>query len=324
MLDRDALREEVRRSLQGSPPTLPPKLFYDHVGAQLFEEITRLPEYYLTRTETTILEASLPAIARRAGPGIHVVEFGSGSGEKTERLLRALEAPRSYVPVDVAEKQLEEVARRLDRAFPEVRIIPVAADYTRPLRLPVDEGRRLLFFPGSTIGNFEPEEAVAFLRRAGRSLGQGAALLAGVDLVKPQAVLEAAYDDAERVTASFNRNALEHLNRIAGTDFRPEAFAHRAHWNADASRVEMHLVAEEEQVVTIPPPARSGTPADPWRLELACGDHIVTEHSYKYTPETWRAMADRAGWSFREGWTDARSWFAVDYLEWRGTTDDND
>ncbi len=327
----DTLREEIARGLSESPPTLPPKLFYDDAGALLFEEITRLPEYYPTRTEIQILEAHLPEMARRIGAGAQVVEFGSGSGEKTERLLRALDEPAAYIPVDIAEEQLRRVAASLDRLFPELRIAPLAADYTRPFRLPPAEDlpksgtppqRSLLFFPGSTIGNFEPDEARKFLHSAGESLGPEAILLIGIDLVKPREVLEPAYDDARGVTAAFNRNALVHLNRLLGTDFRPEAYRHRAPWNEDASRIEMHLVATEPQVVTLPGPLDETGPSDArprLRLSLEEGDHIVTEHSYKYTLEAFRELTASAGWVTRETWTDARNWFAVRFLEWNGS-----
>ena len=355
----------MARGLSGSPPTLPPKLFYDDRGARLFEEITRLPEYYPTRTEVGILEAHLPEMARQIGPGVQVVEFGSGSGEKTELLLRALEDPAAYVPVDIAEEQLARVAAALVRSFPGLKVVPLAADYTRPFRLPDlgarrggeagtgtetddDAPRPLLFFPGSTIGNFEPADAGSFLRRAGESLGPGSLLLIGVDLVKPREILEPAYNDSRGVTAAFNRNALVHLNRVLATDFRPESFRHRASWNEKASRIEMHLVATEAQVVTLPAgpsspgsaasgsgssPSRpdsaasgSGPTASDPRLRLALeeGDHIVTEHSYKYTLERFEQLTDEAGWITRETWTDPRKWFAVRFLERKEAAHDRD
>jgi L-histidine Nalpha-methyltransferase len=319
-VDVEVLRDEVARGLSASPPTLPPKLFYDDLGARLFEEISELPEYYPTRTEMGILKAHLPEMARMAGPGVRVVEFGSGSGEKTELLLRALDRPAAYIPVDIAREQLMRVAASLDRSFPGLQVVPMAADYTRPFRLPPVEGspegeepsRPLLFFPGSTIGNFEPPAARDFLRRAGESLGPGSALLIGVDLRKPPEVLEPAYNDARGLTAAFNRNALVHVNRVLGTDFRPEAFRHRAIWNDGASRIEMHLVASEPQVVTLP-----GSAGPRLRLVLDAGDHIVTEHSYKYSLERFETLTDDAGWTTRETWTDPQDWFAVRFLEWR-------
>jgi dimethylhistidine N-methyltransferase len=319
-LDVAALREEVGRSLAASPPTLPPKLFYDEEGARLFEIITRLPEYYLCRTEIQILRTYLPRMAEYAGPGVRVVEFGSGSGEKAGLLLEAMEKPASYIPVDIAREQLDLAAARVGHEFPELRVLPLVADFTFPVRLPeVDgpehakSGRPLLFFPGSTIGNFEPEDARDFLQAAGVSLGSGAALIIGFDLVKARGVLEAAYDDAAGVTAAFNLNALRHLNRVLQTDFRLECFRHRAVLNPEASRIEMHLVALKDQMVTLPS-SLSRTPQ--YRLRLRAGDHVVTEHSYKYTLEGFRALADEAGWKTVETWTDPRGWFAVGFLKW--------
>ena len=323
MLDPTALREEVGRGLASRPPTLPPKLFYDEEGARLFQKITRLPEYYLSRTEIQILRTHLPEIARRVGPGAKVVEPGSGSGEKAELLLGALEKPLAYIPVDIAREQLDGVKRRMARAFPEVRVHPILADFTKPFRLPNMEGgargipgRPLVFFPGSTVGNFEPEDARNFLRTVGASVGSGAALIIGYDLVKPREVLEAAYDDAAGVTAEFNFNALRHLNRLLHADFRPERFRHRAVWNQEASRIEMHLVAVADQIVTLPS-SSPGLPDD--RLRLRAGDHIVTEHSYKYTLEGFGTMAQESGWEAAGTWTDSGGLFAVGFLEWRGS-----
>lgn len=321
MLDVDALREEVGRGLAASPPTLPPKLFYDGEGSRLFERITRLPEYYLSRTELQIFRTHLPQMADYAGPGVAVVEFGSGSGEKAELLLKALEKPIAYIPVDIAREQLELAAARIGEEFPELQVIPLVADFTQTVQLPEAEGpageevaRSLLFFPGSTIGNFEPEDARDFLQAAGASLGPGAALIIGFDLVKEPGLLEAAYDDAEGVTAAFNINALRHLNRLLHSDFPLESFRHRALWNPEASRIEMHLIASTDLLVTVPSPSNRAPQS---RLRLHAGDHIVTEHSYKYTLEGFRNLADEAGWETVETWTDPRDRFAVGFLEWR-------
>ena len=321
MLDLDVLREEVERGLAASPPYLPPKLFYDEEGIRLFKEITRLPEYYLFRTEVQILRAHLPQIAEYAGPGVKVVEFGSGSGEKAELLLKALEKPTAYIPVDIARDQLVFVAARVAAGFPELRVLPLVADFTCPVQLPemdgpehLKSGRPLLFFPGSTIGNFEPGDARDFLQAAGVSLGSGTALIIGFDLVKACGLLEAAYDDAAGVTAAFNLNALRHLNRILHTDFHLRCFRHRAVWNSEASRIEMHLVSLADQTVTLPSPLSR---TQKTRLRLRTGDHLVTEHSYKYTLEGFRALAEEAGWKTVNTWTDPRGWFAVGFLEWR-------
>ncbi|MEX2528898.1 MAG: L-histidine N(alpha)-methyltransferase [Gemmatimonadota bacterium] len=325
MMDLPSLRKEVAASLARTPPHLPPKLFYDERGAHLFEKITRLPEYYPTRTELGILRTHLPEMSRPAGPGVRLVEFGSGSGEKTELLLESLEQPTAYIPVDIAREQLNEVAARLDRRFPGLQVLPLAADYTQPFHLPEPRGasdsgrgRPLLFFPGSTLGNFEPQAAQTFLAGAGSSLGPGAALILGVDLEKSPELLLPAYDDARGVTAEFNRNSLVHLNRLLGTDFRPDAFEHRAVWNQPASRMEMHLVALQPQTVTLPAAQNGSGPRDDQRLDFKIGEHIVTEHSYKYTPQSLQALTTAAGWKTVQSWTDANEWFLVRFLEWKG------
>lgn len=327
MMDLPSLRKEVAASLARTPPHLPPKLFYDERGAQLFEEITRLPEYYPTRTELRILRTHLPEISRLAGPGVRLVEFGSGSGEKTELLLESLERPSAYIPVDIAREQLSEVAARLDQRFPGLNVLPLAADYTQPFELPEEphgtadagRGRPLLFFPGSTLGNFEPQAAQQFLASAGCSLGPGAALILGVDLEKSPELLVPAYDDAQGVTADFNRNSLVHLNRLLGTDFHPDAFEHRAVWNQPAGRMEMHLVAHHPQTITLPATQNGSGPRKPQQLKLRAGDHIVTEHSYKYTPRSLQALTTAAGWDTVRSWTDPDGWFLVRFLEWRGS-----
>ena len=306
-----SLREEVREGLSGSPRSLPPKLFYDNRGAELFEEITEQPEYYPTRTELGILRAHLPEIASLVGPEAVVVEFGSGSGRKTQLLLDALQHPAAYIPVDIAREQLEVVAARMDRDFPRLHVLPLATDYTLPFRLPdpgPGAGPPLLFFPGSTVGNFEPEAAEEFLAQARESLGPGSSLLLGVDLVKPREIVEPAYNDARGVTAAFNRNAVHNLNRLLGTDFDPEAFDHRAIWNPDRSRIEMHLVSRIEQTVILPALEGEGYPA---RFVFPVGEVVVTEHSYKYTPDGFEALMERAGWRTVGSWTDVRGWFLV-------------
>jgi dimethylhistidine N-methyltransferase len=322
-LDPEALREEVGNGLSSRPPTLPPKLFYDAEGSRLFEKITRLPEYYLSRTELQILRTYLPQMADLVGAGAKVVEPGSGNGEKAELLLGGLKKPLAYIPVDIAREQLDGVTRRMARRFPKVRVHPTLADFTHPFPLPevkappgAKAGRPLVFFPGSTIGNFEPQDARSFLRAVGASVGSGAALIIGFDLVKSRDVLEAAYDDAAGVTAAFNLNALRHLNRLLHADFRPECFRHRAIWNQEASRMEMHLVAMADQVVTLPADTANRSED---RLRFRAGDHIVTEHSYKYTLEGFGTLADESGWETVKSWTDPGNLFAVGFLEWRGT-----
>ena len=314
---RIELHREVCASLSEQPPRLPPKLFYDARGAQLFSAITELPEYYLTRTELGILDDCLSEVAQLTGAGARVVEFGSGSGEKTWKLLDALEQPATCVPIDIAREQLLEFAERVRREHPEMEVVPLAADYTRPFRLPPsvqDEGTTLFFFPGSTIGNFEPEAAVEFLGNMRRAGGEGAMLLLGADRVKPTEVLLPAYNDARGVTADFNRNALRNVNRLLGGDFQPEAFEHEAIWNAEKSRIEMWLVARSHQEVTLDP---GWAGVEPCKFRIRAGEAIVTEHSYKFTDQRLAALCDTAGWTLQQSWTDERQWFGVHLFEAR-------
>ena len=303
----DALRDEVLRGLRAERKTLHPKLFYDETGALLFERITTLPEYYVTRAELSILRASVSEIAALAGPRCALVEYGSGAGTKVRLLLDALERPVAYVPIDISREQLARVASDLAADYPGVAVRPLCADYTRPLDLPPlpRDARRLAFFPGSTVGNFHPAEAAAFLRRVRRTVGTGGALLLGVDRIKDAAVLEAAYDDAAGVTAAFNLNVLHRLNRELGADFRTEAFAHRARYDRDAARIEMHLVSLEDQTVQV-----AGE-----RVRFACGETIWTESSYKYDRGRLEELAAAAGFALTRLWTDADDRFYVAFLD---------
>ena len=304
--DDGSFRDDVWAGLGASPKTLPAKYFYDAAGSALFEAITVLPEYYPTRTELAILDARGPEIAAAIPPGATLVEFGSGSTVKLRRLLQHLTGLAAYVPVDVSGDFLREQAEVLARDMPDLAIAPVAADFTQAFALPagVGEGPRAGFFPGSTIGNFQPDEAVRLLDHFGTILGAGARLVVGVDLVKDRAVLEAAYDDAAGVTAAFNRNLLTRINRELAGDAVPDRFAHRAVFNADASRIEMHLVSRAAQTVTV---AGRG-------FAFAEGETIHTENSYKYTIASFQALAARAGWSAGEAWTDPDGLFSVHAL----------
>lgn len=301
------LRAEVLRGLRASPKTLPPKLFYDAAGAALFERICALPEYYLTRAELEILRARTPEIAALAGHGCALVEYGSGAGVKVRLLLDAFDAPTAYVPIDISAEQLARVSAEIAVDHPEVAVWPLLADYTRPLQLPPlpDASRRIAFFPGSTIGNFHPTEAAAFLRRIRRAVGAAGALVLGVDRVKSPAVLNAAYDDSQGVTAAFNLNMLARLDRELGADFRLDRFAHRAFYNVKAARVEMHLVSLVSQVVRV---GGIDVPFDE-------GETIWTESSYKYDATRLAELAGAAGFRVVERWTDARALFWVAYLE---------
>ncbi len=304
---RAALVADALAGLSAPRKTLPCKWLYDAAGAKLFEAITRLPEYYPTRTEVKILGEQAPAIAAAIGPHAAVVEFGPGDGSKAALLLAGLDRPAAYVPVEIAPEWLEGAAARVAAALPGLTVLPVVADFTLPFALPKGLGTapRLGFFPGSTIGNFEPEEAAAFLRRARTTLGTGARLLLGADLVKDAAVLEAAYDDAAGVTAAFNLNLLHRLNREAGADFDIAAFRHRAVWNAAQERVEMHLVSQRAQRAHL-----AGR-----EISFAAGETIHTESSHKYRPDRLRALAAAAGWREAAMWSDPRALFSVWLLE---------
>jgi len=310
----DALTAEILHGLLGTPKTLPPKLFYDATGAALFERICTLDEYYLTRTELSILERHVGEIAALAGPRAALVEYGSGAGVKVRLLLDAMASPAAYVPIDISREQLASVAEELRAAYPTVPVLPVCADYTAPLTLPdlPQRARRVAFFPGSTIGNFHPPEAAVFLRRMRRTLGHDGLLVMGVDRRKDAAVLNAAYDDRDGVTAAFNLNLLVRLNREFGADFDLATFRHRAFFNDEASRVEMHLVSTVEQTVHV-----AGT-----ALHFDAGESIWTECSYKYDRERLDALATAAGFAVTRLWTDADDRFWVAALEVRPSGDE--
>ncbi|CAO4175729.1 L-histidine N(alpha)-methyltransferase [Methylorubrum extorquens] len=297
---------DVWDGLAASPKALPAKYFYDAGGSALFEQITALPEYYPTRTELRILDERGPALATLLPQGAALVEFGSGSTAKLRRLLRHLPGLSAYIPVDVSGEFLTEQAQALRGDFPDLAVEAVVADFTRPFALPDGIRDRALagFFPGSTIGNFEPGEAARLLDVFGRILGPGATLVIGVDLVKDRDVLEAAYDDAAGVTAAFNLNLLHRINRELDAAIDVEGFAHRAFFNAQASRVEMHLVSRRAQSLRVA--GRS--------FAFAEGESIHTENSYKYTLDGFRALAARAGWTSIEAWTDRDGLFSVHAL----------
>ncbi|TXN67953.1 L-histidine N(alpha)-methyltransferase [Methylobacterium sp. WL6] len=304
--DDRAFLEDVLAGFAKPQKTLPAKYFYDAVGSDLFEQITRLPEYYPTRTELGILDMRGAEIAAALPRGAALVEFGSGSTVKVRRLLRHMPDLAAYVPVDVSETFLRSEAAALQGDHPALRIAPIAADFTQPFALPHDLGDapRAGFFPGSTIGNFEPTEAGRLLRQFGDVLGEGATLVVGVDLVKDAAVLEAAYDDAAGVTAAFNLNLLTRIDRDLSGTFAAAAFAHRAVFNRAASRIEMHLVSRADQTVTVAGHA----------FAFAEGETIHTENSYKYTLDGFRALAAEAGWSPVTVWTDPERLFSVHAL----------
>ncbi len=298
-----SLRAEVLGGLSDQPKSLPPKLFYDAHGAWLFTRICATQAYYPTRTETGILLRHAAEIADAVGPAATLVEPGAGDMRKIRLLLPALR-PLGYVPVDISIEQLREEARQLAREFPWLAITAIAADFQAPALqrlIAAQRGRRVLFFPGSTIGNFEPEQAAAFLSRARVLLGENGAVLLGVDLQKAVAVLDRAYNDPEGYTARFNLNLLTRLNRELGAQFDPAAFAHRAFYNESAHRIEMHLVSQRTQTVRV-----GGQ-----QIGFAAGESIHTENSYKYTPAQVRELARAAGFARTLHWSDPAGWFGV-------------
>lgn len=301
----------VREGLTAQPKRLPPWLFYDAAGSRLFEQITELPEYYLTRTERAILTAHAAEMIAQAAEGqrLRLVELGAGSADKTRLLLAAAVAHQGsvlYEPLDVSSTALDEAKARIEREIPGVRVAPRVLDYTQGLDglEPAAAGeRRLLLYIGSSIGNFEPRAAEQLLQRLRAGLGPGDGLLLGADLIKDEAALLAAYNDAAGVTAAFNRNVLVRLNRELDANFDPEAFAHHAIWNASESRIEMHLESRVAQRVRLA--------ALDLEVDFAAGETIHTENSYKYAPGAAQAMLANAGFSPVGRWTDARGWFAV-------------
>ena len=297
---------DVVSGLTARPKRLPPKYFYDEAGAQLFEEITALPEYYPTRCELAILRERAADIARFFPEGSALVEFGSGSSRKVRILLAAAPTIAAYVPVDISSEMLSQEAEALRRDHPQLAVLPVEADFTQPFVLPaaVASRARTGFFPGSTIGNFEPHEACAFLRHAGRMLGRASALIIGVDLVKEASILHAAYNDAAGVTAKFNLNLLARINRELDGDFDLASFSHKAFYNSVRQRIEMHLVSKQRQKVKV-----AGRV-----IEFRAGETIHTENSYKYTLETFGALARGSGWTPMSVWTDAGGNFSIHAL----------
>jgi dimethylhistidine N-methyltransferase len=300
-------RAEILAGLKSAQKRISPKYFYDQRGSELFDEICMLPEYYPTRTELGIMERHLPEIADLVGPQAAVIEFGAGSSAKARRLLAELQDPVAYVPVEISGHYLIEQADELARDFPQLSIVPVVADFTKPFDLPphpTTPQRNLVFFPGSTIGNFTRHEARNLLEIMRQEAKPGGALLMGVDLVKDVQIIEAAYNDAQGVTAEFNRNVLLHLNAALGADFEPQRFRHEAIYDERNERIEMRLVSVLAQTVQI----------DGEAIHFAAGEHIVTEYSHKYSIERFWTLARQAGLEPEGVWTDAAGLFSVHYL----------
>jgi dimethylhistidine N-methyltransferase len=302
--ESSAFETDVLAGLTTTPKRVPAKYFYDAAGSLLFERITELPEYYPTRCEMSILRDHAANIATLIPEGSALVEFGSGSSKKARILLRAAPILAAYVPVDICPEMLAQEAAELQPDFPQLKVLPVTADICYPFDLP-EEARtapvRIGFFPGSTIGNFEPHEAAAFLRNAGTILGKGAILLIGVDLIKSADVLNAAYSDADGVTAKFNRNLLTRINRELGGTFKLDTFEHHAFYNRERNRVEMHLASLKRQKVKV-----AGE-----TIDFRAGETIHTENSYKYSIESLGALARGVGWTASGAWIDDRKYFSI-------------
>lgn len=295
--------DDALAGLSGARKTLPAKYFYDAEGSRLFEAICELPEYYPTRTETALLRRIAPEIAARICEGAALVEFGSGASTKTRILLDAMPQLAVYAPIDISQSALDEASAAIRRDYPRLTVAPLAEDFTRALRLPASaRGRPVTgFFPGSTIGNFAPDEAEVFLRGAHGLLGDGAMFVIGVDIAKSPDVLVPAYDDARGVTAAFNKNVLARINAELGGDFNLAAFDHRAVWNADESRMEMHLVSKLDQAAHV-----AGR-----EIRFTAGETIHTENSYKYAPDAFVDLARRAGWTVAARWISDSPCFGV-------------
>jgi dimethylhistidine N-methyltransferase len=305
--DREEFKDAVLSGLSRTPRAIPAKFLYDARGSALFDQICELPEYYLTRTETGILRDCARDVAALAGPGCALVEFGSGSSVKSRLLLEAMRDLSTYVPIDISRQHLDATAARLRRDYPGLNVQPVCADYMALTALPpeVNGARRLGFFPGSTIGNLEPAEATAFLRRARLLLGQGGALVLGVDLKKDPRRLHDAYNDSAGVTAEFTLNLLCRMNRELDGDFDLSGFAHEAFYNAVEGRIEIYFRSLRSQTVTV-----AGRP-----FAFSEGERVHTEYSYKYDDAGIAALARSAGFAIARTWTDPARLFAVTYLE---------
>jgi dimethylhistidine N-methyltransferase len=298
---------DVVSGLSSNPRTLPCKYFYDAQGAALFQKICELPEYYVTRTEIDILDRHRADIASQLGPKIELIGLGTGAGTKTRILIEALEDPAVYIPVDISETQLRQSTALFRKIFPDLEILPVCADYLQSVVLPLplrEPARNIVYFPGSTIGNFEPDEALQFLRRIANVCRGGGGLLIGVDLKKDRQVLEAAYNDSAGVTAEFNLNLLQRINSELGGDFDLDQWRHRAIYNSQPGRIEMHLISETDQSVHL----------NEHTFDFRRGENIITEFSYKYAQDEFANLAAKAGFTFSRMWTDETRLFGVFYF----------
>jgi dimethylhistidine N-methyltransferase len=302
-----AFLADVTAGLRESPKSIPCKYFYDQIGSQLFDRICELDEYYLTRTELEIMTNYAGDMAHHVGTDAMLIEFGSGSSIKTRLLLDHLRDPVAYVPVDISKEHLAQTADRLSADYPTLQVLPVCADFTEPIQLPIarrEPRRKTVYFPGSTIGNFESDEALALLGHFADVCGPGGGLLIGIDLQKDTETLEAAYNDGEGVTADFNLNLLRRINNELGADFDLDAFDHQAEYSVERGRIEIGLVSKCRQTVTV----------DDECFQFEEGEEIRTEYSHKYTIDAFGRFALEAGFRLQHFWTDDMRRFAILYL----------
>ena len=303
-----AMAAEVLAGLRASPKMLSPKYFYDERGSQLFDEITELPEYYPTRTEIDIMQTNIDEIVKLVGPQASLIEFGSGSSQKTRMLLDHLEDLAAYVPVEISRDYLLDIVEGLRAEYPHIDMLPVFADFTKPFDLPtpiIMPVKNVVYFPGSTIGNFSPPNALALLQVMAAEAKLGGALLIGVDLKKDSEILEAAYNDSQGVTAKFNRNMLKRLNAELKADFDLDNFRHKATYNEGEGRIEMHLISECDQTFSVAGESFS----------MKKGESILTECSYKFTLKDFADLAEQAGFRQQRVWMDEQQLFSVQFLE---------
>ena len=300
------LKEEVIKGLSSSPKTLNAKFFYDEKGSQLFEEITQLPEYYLTRTEISILKNEIQNIKQTLGEETVLIEYGSGSSEKIKLMLEELN-PQAYLPIDISKDFLLSAAEDLSAEFPDLPIHAICADYNEVVNIPTEfaNSNKVAFFPGSTIGNFTPEDAKKFLSNVRQTIGDNGGLLIGVDVKKDKTALHNAYNDSQGVTADFNLNMLSNVNELVNADFDLEQYEHDAFYNTEKGRIEMHLKSRSNQVVNI----------DNVQVTFAKGERLHTENSYKYHVEEFIALASKVGFKSKEVWIDKEEKFSVHYLQ---------
>jgi len=304
---RERFLSEVLDGLRKGQKELSCKYFYDERGSRLYERICQLDEYYIPRTEASIMSAHIKEMAQLIGRRVRLIEYGCGNCQKVRFLLDHLDDPVAYVPIDISRQQLRHVAEDLSAGYPELEILPVCADYTSRFTLPAadrESRRAVVYFPGSTISNFDPLPARQFLEQMAQVCGSGGGLLIGVDLKKDPAVLHQAYNDSQGVTAAFNLNLLERINSEFGADFQPEQFEHYAFYNHSQGRVEMHLVSKRDQTVHL----------DGETIPFAKGETIWTESSYKYSIDDFEQMAAVTGWEVARVWIDDNHWFSVQYL----------